>query len=203
MKERPILFNAPMVRAILEDRKTQTRRIVKPPPPSLRGQKTPWGNMEELISKCKHGVSGDRLWVREPLRMTESSLVYEADQLLVDRARMPDDVKLVTKQRLAAMFMPRWASRITLKITDVRAEPLQEISEEDAKAEGIRAFTKDDKLFKYWPCDPLEGPMKCTWQDLPRTARDAFAALWGSINGPGAWAANPWVWAITFKRIKP
>lgn len=83
----------------------------------------------------------------------------------------------------SSMFMPRWASRITLEITDVRVERLQDITPEDAKAEGVESFAREHKLTGYWTT--------------------AFARLWMEINGKDSWDANPWVWALSFKRIEP
>lgn len=99
--------------------------------------------------------------------------------------------------------MPRWASRLMLEITDVRVQRLNGISEEDARAEGIQSFTKDGSLFKYWACDPCDGPLKSEWSSLPYSARDAFASLWNFINGPDAWGQNPWVFAISLKVVTP
>ena len=96
--------------------------------------------------------------------------------------------------------MPRKLSRITLEITAVRVERLQDISEEDAMAEGIRRVTKDGSLFKYCVYD--KGDISSTpWAEMPHTAVGAYAALWNSINGAGSWDANPWVWVIEFKKI--
>jgi hypothetical protein len=154
-KERPILFSAPMVRAILDGTKTQTRRIMK-------------------TAECKYGKSGDRLWVRETWQEvswppTGPRFVYKADgDASPDRWR-------------PSIHMPRWASRITLEVESVRVERLQECSEADAKAEG---------------CSPLGD-------DTSQAYRLGYMHLWGQINGPGSWEANPWVWVITFKRIRP
>lgn len=210
MKERPILFSAEMVRAILEDRKTQTRRVVKPQPPS--GCSVGWSafsgeNRIECRSyaiphqsfiKCPY-VMRQKLWVRETflnnaLEGYDPVYFYRAD----------GDDKPEDRQWKPAIFMPRQASRITLEITQVRVERLHEISEEDAILEGIdgRRHPKDKQLW--------------TWKDYTRsqhfkepiyhygsavTPQTTYAGLWESINGKGSWQANPWVWVIRFKRV--
>lgn len=205
MKERPILFSAPMVRAILDGAKTQTRRVVKlgAPPRGCR----PWrlqgndnirfpvfvadadapGDFGAAGSiKCPYGVPGDRLWVRETwYGDTLDGVVYRADIDQLDEG-----------QWRPSIFMPRWASRITLEITDVRVQRLQDISEEDARAEGCTGRDPE-------PAD--EGGTIYAWKGRSAApdARAHFAALWDSINGDGAWAANPWVWALTFKKVTP
>jgi hypothetical protein len=207
-KERPIIFSAPMVQAILDGRKTQTRRIVKPQPDecwwpiqnrtagcsdAVFQSEAGLGRREVHRIRCPYGSPGDRLWVRETWRpsQVEGKAWYAATcgDGLHGRWR-------------PSIHMPRWASRLTLEIAGVRVERVQDITEADAIAEGIRSFTKDSKILKYWACDPCEGPMKRAWQDLPRSAVEAYATLWESINGPGSWAANPWVWVIEFKRAE-
>lgn len=188
MAERPILFSAPMVRAILNGTKTQTRRVVKPQPVATRGSKKPWCSIEDLLKTCPYGQPGDRLWVREsgwerpertPRMMREGAdtwepYYYDADGWIdEDHA----DFKRWGFRRRPSIHMPRWASRIDLEITAVRVERLQDISEPDAKAEGV---------------DP---------QFL--LARTGFVSLWESINGTASWDENPWVWVIEFKRVKP
>jgi hypothetical protein len=179
MKERPILFSAPMVRALLDGSKTQTRRVIADRH-LLGGPPT-----DALLEMCPYGQPGDRLWVREawtthacfddipPRDLTTRSLHYQADGLIKTGKNRP------------SMFMPRWASRITLEITDMRVERLQDISEADAKAEGL---TCQNGLYatpgQVWQIDP----------------RKAYRDLWESINGP---VANPWVWVIEFKRVTP
>jgi len=235
MKERPILFSGPMVRAILEDRKTQTRRELKPRPPSgipdgvycdpyngnfehftfwtkdnkmclgltgnakIKGQKTcHW--------KCPYGVPGERLWVRETFSL-------ECDREYVGQSKLPTDRPVQTidipnyefyhiwphyrstdpypdlcceedscrqckkngsgPHWKPSIHMPRWASRITLEIVSVRVERLNDISMEDCRSEGA---------------DPI---MEFT----------QFQNLWESINGPGAWEKNPFVWVVEFKRV--
>ncbi|MBZ0126401.1 MAG: hypothetical protein K8F32_08535 [Rhodocyclaceae bacterium] len=189
MTERPILFSAPMVRAILDGRKTQTRRIVKPQPTITAlddgRYDAAWGGRfalgcstpgECLSPWSPYGQPDDRLWVRETFSEfdTLNGMVcwYKAE------SDDPDYWHNVTWR--PSIHMPRRLSRITLEITGVRVERLQEISEADAEAEGCTA-------------DPCDGP----------TFYDDFASLWRRINGPDSWAANPWVWVISFKRVTP
>lgn len=164
MKERPILFNSEMVKAILEGRKTQTRRVVKPQPDDIPGMKCTGLNKDSL-KQCPHGKPGDRLWVRETFVLTYSGTKYKATNY---------DATVKYKP---SIHMPRWASRITLEITDVRVERLTNISGRDAYFEGMKEceFKEDGSI-------------------------DDFKALWDSISKPEhSWAANPWVWVIEFK----
>lgn len=170
-----------MVRAILEGCKTQTRRIVKPQPIEHNGvcEYGPAiaGSMHALhqwmiSNKCPYGKPGDRLWVRE----TWGKVHYEGvdpDPTYFYRADETDPEKNALIRWRPSIHMPRWASRIILEVVSVRVERLQGISEEDAKAEGI--------------------PEECA-----NISIDTFAALWQSINGPGSWEANPWVWVVEF-----
>lgn len=205
MKERPILFSAPMVRAILEDRKTQTRRIVKGAAWKMiffDDECDSWcGSNEEDFMNDPHakvippqyGVPGDRLWVKETFQMHTTlagiRVTYREDNsdAWIEPPEtwegIPDD-----NHWRPSLFMPRWASRITLEIEAVRVERLHEISEEDSVAEGIIAPRMDHSL-----CEATDHPI----------ATLVFSELWESINGPGSWDANPWVEVIQFRRIKP
>ncbi len=221
MKERPILFSGPMPRSILENRKTQTRRVIKPQPipmgvSSYGGTRQGWNWKRETLNRswndddkdpyrkaclankalsghCPYGQPGDRLWVRETwadvrgLGLDEdlfpNGVAYCADCTHQDSLRCAADYGVKWKP---SIHMPRWASRITLEIESVRVERLQDITEEDAKAEGV-------EFMRFHP-------------DSHETAssRDLFTILWDSINlerGFG-WELNPWVWAITFRRVK-
>lgn len=214
MKERPILFNGEMVRAILDGRKTQTRRIVKPSwlpvvEECMRvNRKWVWTTMEYDLT-TPYGEPGDRLWVREkwghfldpfegmdwipdrPFRpITEikfgsgyicnSNIIWAAD----GHFEWADDESSEPVSRWKpSIHMPRWASRINLEITKVRVERLNDISEEDARAEGVEA-TK-------FEC--VDGN-KYSYQ-YP------FQELWSFINGFESWKKNPWVWVIEFRRI--
>lgn len=180
MKERPILMSAPMVRATLDGTKTQTRRVAKKPVkhPDLGNLYAPGALVLErepqhVIDRCcPYGQPGDHLWVREawafhpdyPERTRR--VIYRADRGVehdVDRWR-------------PSIHMPRWASRTTLEIHGVRIERLQDISEADAKAEGMPELT---------------GINPVRW----------YAELWETINGAGSWAANPWVWVVEFNDV--
>jgi hypothetical protein len=188
-KERPILFQGEMVRATLDGRKTQTRRTrgldkVNADRSSVfvRMQVLKCGSLAAIFEngngelgsvKSPYGKLGDRLWVRETWApdFEPYEFIYRAD----DEARASSQ----GGRWYPSIHMPRWASRITLEVESVRVERLQEISEEDAKAEGVEWY-------------PRSGSYK-----------RLFTALWESINGPGSWEANPWVWVVTFKRTKP
>jgi len=203
-KERPILMCGPMVRATLDDWKTQTRRVIalREFGPSdtpgyhwhFRDRRGLWNDIstERLLELCPHGAAGTRLWVRErwgKIHGTDAGVIYRADG--------PHDG---IKEWKPSIFMPRWASRILLEITGVRVQRVQEISEEDARAEGVREVTKDDVVKKYCVYD-LGDRSSVPWAEMPRTAVDAYRALWETINGEGSWAKNPWVWILGFKRI--
>lgn len=190
MKERPILFNAPMVRAILAGTKTQTRRVVMPP------RKKGCHDLDALAQHqrglCPYGRPGDRLWVREAWRAFKDGALYEDAGVEVDyRATPAAWAKDSDAPWKPSIHMPRWASRITLEITDVRVERLQEIcaSANDILAEGI-IYDADA---------PVIGPCEADAGDLV----EQFSDLWDSINSPGSWDENPWVWVIEFKRVTP
>lgn len=181
-KERPILFSGPMVRAILDGRKTQTRRIVKDESKAKR-------DIDGIYWGCPYGLIGDRLWVREtwfdnlcPRTPADglNEVYYRADGEAHEQ--FPGDY--MDMRWTPSIHMPRWASRITLEVTGVRVERLNEIDADDVFAEG--ALTTD---YEWWHVDLM--------------VRQQFQILWESINGPGSWAANPWVWVIEFKRVKP
>ena len=157
-----------------------------------------------------YGKPGERLWVRE--RWNVSGLAFGKRPSLAAKIASRQAWKYYATDKQwqhgwkPSIHMPRAASRITLEIVSVRVERLNAISEVDALAEGIIEFTKDGKLKKYWACDPVDDhppkSLRTTWADMPRTAVEAYAALWNSINGPGAWQLNPWVWVISFKRLE-
>lgn len=213
--ERPILFSAEMVRALLSGTKTQTRRIVKPQPPvdaiqdagrSENGVQWQWGfawgetNSPQLRDyTCPYGRIGDRLWVRESLYCHYGSVwKYAADDAGMTMNGEPpfmrdafiewDDARKESgRNSVPSIHMPRWASRITLEITEIRVQRLQEISEKDAIAEGLWASG-----FAAGVCHP-HGQENCR--------RCGYASLWERINGKGSWDANAYVWALTFRRI--
>jgi hypothetical protein len=212
MSERPILFSGLMVRAILEGRKTMTRRVVKVPRWALAGQmecdgcEPNWPMAEDCYGdsqkiKCPYGVPGDKLWVRETWAVAKpwdyvkpKDLAKENDEysrLAVDykaeKQRMWGNTGTCGKTR-PSIYMPRWASRITLEVTAVRVERLKEISEEDAEAEGVNLAAHKATL----------GMSSSAGNN-----RGAFVALWDSINAERGfgWDVNPWVWVVEFKRI--
>lgn len=200
MKERPILFSAEMVRAILAGEKTQTRRPIthrhewaieerdgKPwpwHPPYVYAEDDAWMN-------CPHGVPGDRLWVREAWapadgRHSVVPIVYRADG---------DDQPCLDDRWRPSIHMPRWASRLTLEVVSVRVERVNEITEDAACAEGI-SFQDDSK-------DAWRGFRSFDGTCLYATAKQAFMQGWDSLYAktPNAWDSNPWVWCVEFRRV--
>lgn len=190
-KERPIIFSGPMVRAILAGRKTQTRRIVKPEPIQA-GAWFDWKNLRGIAESlfplyCPYGKPGDRLWVRETWQMNEppSGAIYRAD----------DVAGHIDGGWRSSMFMPRWASRLSLDMTGVRAERLQEITTADAMAEGIPQTAGEAHALDLIDLDKTPGH---EWDN--RTSAENFAVLWDAINGKRApWESNPWVWVVEFR----
>jgi hypothetical protein len=206
-RERPILFSGPMVRAILEGRKTQTRRIAKPytrgaeiidtyTDGSIRYQVERWPNgvvaKPSLGCACKYGMVGDRLWVRETWscpRQIGGSFVrekrmYKADEL----SPWLDYSSVVWKP---SIHMPRQFSRLSLHLTAVRVERLQAITTQDALAEGIDEHGHE-----------LQTEMARDHQ-RNRSAIENFALLWDSLNAKRGygWDVNPWVWVLAFRRV--
>jgi len=257
VKERPILFKAEMVRAILEGRKTQTRRAVKLPADAAGVVVDPGGTVfgpgpylkiyrmdgcEPPMyprSYCPYGYPGDRLWVKETWGL--HAYGDETDWLRESvRGVPPEPLRAQYNVALRAdwgqlqegcfwrpgIFMPRWASRIALEITEVRVQRVQEITEDDARAEGVEPYTPPHGHIS--PEQRVPGPWfdRCRLGDQPH--RLPFADLWDRVNGKrrrreylhlgdpsytlkpwrtvvdtsAAWAANPWVWAITFRRVE-
>lgn len=225
MRERPILFSAPMVRAILSGTKTQTRRVVKGAPINrgsylLGVYQGTWGIHADVDKEgglwrgqCPYGQPGDRLWVREahlldpPIDGTWPSVgdSFASVSDIPERYRDPRHVlyradgKLTGEWRWRpSIHMPRWASRITLEVTDVRVERLQDITEADAIVEGIE---RDENHPELWKRGPLRNDLIPTpWTGFPRLA---FQSLWEGINGTDSWDANPWIWVVEFKRVQP
>lgn len=219
MKERPILFNGDMVRAILDGRKTQTRRVIKGVGPDnwLKGASN---HVVHAANKCPYGQPGDRLWVRESFLHLMHGDVTAGDIKYCARidSRSTDNSKNSGYwwRKRPSIHMPRWASRIILEIVSVRVERLQVISEADAIAEGC--YTNDvysDLAGEndVWHCVRCKGfqvheqcsMAGCTEVDCNEcnTPVKRFKQLWQRINGAESWAANPWVWVVEFKRIKP
>lgn len=210
-KERPILFKGPMVKAIIDGRKTQTRRIVNPQPSitsdsdaSWRDAKSDlWRNASQYARDCcPYGSHGDRLWVRESWAAFKpeqqrfggkSALAGGAMMRIVERKPVQGESVIdyrADKEKTGSSFwrpsihMPRWASRLTLEIVAIRVERLQSITEDDAVAEGCeRVDSKSAAKFS------IPGPVY------------RFEHLWKSINGDHSWSSNPWVWVIEFKKL--
>ena len=202
MKERPILFSGEMVRAILDGRKTQTRRVVTPQPNgALFKEGDTWverwfhSGADDREVTCPYGAPGDRLWVKETWAvdpchddLAPRDLPYSIEEDLrlnpeiAEIRYLADSAARLGKTR-PSIFMPRWASRITLEIVSVRVERVQAISRGDATCEGCPFPNMADGSNPKW------------W----------FRDLWDSINAGGGfcWNANPWVWVIEFKRIQP
>lgn len=191
-KERPILFSAPMVRAILEGRKTVTRRPVK-------GLKTDNPVVDAFddspligacwdiggpVIRCPYGLPGDRLWVRETHADIGCRLTYRADT--------NDGAHCQVKKWTPAIHMFRRHSRILLEITGVRVERLQDISGDQAEAEGVDTAMCQQFL------ETSPSRYECK-----EALIHGFSGIWASINGPESWASNPWVWAVSFKQVTP
>lgn len=215
MAERPILFNTAMVRAILAGTKTQTRRVVKPPRnrpafvlldhgngwwpyQSDDGESELCDDGMEHPYTCPYGKPGDRLWVREAFMHEPADYCWEASVSIpcrpastVYRADFPDSRP--GEGWKPSIHMPRCASRITLEVTAVRVERLQDISEADAVAEGV-------ELERYVPVSDSAG-MHASGEAEPTDPVHEYRDLWESINGPNSWDANPWVWVVEFKRV--
>lgn len=242
MADRPIIFSAPMVRALLDGRKTQTRRVLKdvPPPPAPNcapgntarhpqpyldaycGQKRTdanprgmshdwhWWQVDDRPGRVAFRlpyVPGSRLWVRETCRAVEHEDGTDAVEYLADAAcaRIKNTMQTADQwlamyhygargpdrenregQKVPSIHMPRWASRLTLTVTDVRVQRLQEISYFDTCAEGVDCET----------CEAM-GQSAC-YRKGCGASKDAFRTLWNNLHGPAAWDANPWVCAISF-----
>lgn len=227
MKERPILMSAPMVRAILAGRKTQIRRPLKQQPPARKGiwsyvacsTEPKWrdtfcyawpdanGKTYSIRGResCLHFsppcLPGDRLWVRETwawygCEYLRDEVVYRADGV---------DLPAEFEHWRPSIHMPRWSSRITLEITGVRVERLNEISEADAIAEGLKTLSKDGgQTYKHGipDVDGLPCGAGWKWADWEVCPRAAFKKLWESTCGPNSFD-DKWVWAIEFRRVEP
>lgn len=193
MKERPIIFNGEMVRAILDGRKTQTRRIVKPTRHPFGQMLTPEEVAEEFTGgteavSCPFGRVGDRLWVRETFRIYDSfaeCACYESCGCARHHGKpvYREDSDCSEYAWTPSIHMPRWASRITLEITGVRIERLMDISEGDAEKEGAGPLISNG-------CQALAG------------YRDCFLHLWESIYGAEPLNSNPLVWVVEFRRVE-
>ncbi|RKH14333.1 hypothetical protein D7V97_03365 [Corallococcus sp. CA053C] len=230
VREGPILFSGPMICALVAGRKTITRRLVKPQPetgesiewltnivgrpPSFAVTRPMSSDVREL--RCPYGQPGDRLWVRETWGLEDGKddgerVVWQADRAAAWRSNLNDRFYLAsdyapTRWR-PSIHMPRWASRLTLDVASVRVERLHDITEEDAKAEGLACITKDGgRTWKYGIPDrdglPGTDDTGWPWVDWDVSPRVAFERLWSSINGAESWDANPWVWRIEFRQVE-
>ena len=196
IKERPIIFSAPMVSAILDGRKTQTRRIAKSIGivPGIGPVCNGSDNIRDWPQFCQYGKPGCRLWVKETYCKHGALISYKADDDWIAEYRKSSDFNVIDNPKWKpSIHMPRIASRITLEITDIRVEQLQDISEEDALAEGVNIYAP----YVGVDCEGnvIESDI-ISW--MPS---DYYRELWESINGKGSWDLNPWVWVIQFKRI--
>lgn len=231
-KDRPMLMSGPMVRALNACTKTQTRRTIKTQPSEihftperhsyLTGARVEiqagkaWAVFEYTMGEveaipCPYGKPGDRLWVRES--WCEASPEHRDHRNVRQAFYKADGESEEIRQRFIqaghdyrwrpSIHMPRWACRLTLEIIRVRVERLQDISEVDCIAEGI-----EGKMSERWPGKKVwrdylarekdVGP-DGEWFERPK---DSYRSLWESINGPGSWALNPWVWVVEFKRVE-
>lgn len=213
VRERPILFSGPMVKAILAGRKTQTRRIVSRVSGfgsvrqfnvsitpgydwQFRCRRGLWQDvrMEQLLGWCPYGQVGDRLWVRETWARSRNNWLYRADagngtkpSELVDDWDWDYSCCDIWRP---SIHMPRRAARLFLEVTGVRVERLRDISESNAIAEGATEAVNPE----YDPSDPGDN--------LPHSHKSVFAELWKKINGPESWDANPWVWVVEFQKTE-
>lgn len=213
MKEHPILMSGPLVRATLSGLKTQTRRLFKvrgcgtSRPVTLPTERVHYDGQAALYSSgdyvsppypCPFGAVGDHLWIRETWTEAEGILYYRA----TDR-EINEDERLDGMCWRPSIHMPRRASRLTLEVTAIRVERLQDISEEDAQAEGIEQWKSSDPAYT-WVGGPEKRGQRSAAVYCHKTARDAFATLWDSLAPAAAkWADNPWVWAIGYQKVSP
>ena len=222
MKEQGIIFTGDSVPLILADLKGQTRRVLKPQP-IIDGlyyeyKDIPWlktGDPSPFIGHlCPYGQPGDRLWVRETWRAVEldngnDGILYKADNHFksIENSQAAADLwcdayadrKYGNKWR-PSIFMPRWASRILLEVTDVRVERVQEISDEDARKEGVQDICHCGDYIESHGYHSGHSPTP-----MDGYAANEFSILWDSINAKRGypWESNPWVWVVGFKMVKP
>lgn len=217
IREKGLIFNSEMVRALLDGRKTQTRRPVKFPVHDknlgceLAGNELAGELSAGNYLNSAFGKPGDRIWVRE----TWADAGASAPDLKLYRANYPEHVPSIYENVPPAkeirwtpsIHMPRTASRILLEITDVRVERLNAISEQDAQSEGVhnevwdqtvvaRNYAVIDEFFQFWSEDMPH------YVEMNQLYRSSFRSLWESIYGAENWQANPWVWVISFKRVE-
>lgn len=220
MREHPLLMKGPLVRATLEGRKTQTRRplpdVFNSPPDLIYGWLPPgewklfgatmerwgaqWRGTYPSQVLCPLGRAGDRLWVRETFQSWRK-VGHESDEwepIGASYASAGDTIEYRATSKSTgpwtpSIHMPRWACRLVLPLVSVRVERVQDITEEDAKAEGVERISAGPG----WECWMGYGPSSSR-----KTARDSFRSLWISIYGEASWDANPWVWVAEWKEIE-
>jgi len=218
MRELPIRYLAPMVRALRDGNKTQTRRLIDPQPPSgshpfyilssnNKKDEGKWrftaklDHFSETVLgpiACPYGKPGDRQWVQEAWRVSSAHDYLPPSQLPrgLTVEYLADGPGIFDGKTRPPSHMPRWASRITLEVTGVRTQRLQDISEADALAEGIAELPlQAGQPGAWWSADPTQPALH------GRTPVDAFRLLWQSIYGQNSWSDNPRVWAISFQLI--
>jgi hypothetical protein len=224
MKEKGILFSTEMVKAILDGRKTQTRRTIKPQPAAQLYSVNMgyWSEKPEDLKhpyvKCPYGEVGDLLYVRETWadwRGLNYGFAYKADGFIsrngaweCDTPHKLHDVERIEKWS-PSLFMPKKAARIWLKVREVRVERLHDISPDDAGDEGVEYWNVDADAFEGG--ELVADYKNYTWEDDPQSQDyhfptfanpvDSYRTLWESINGAESWNANPWVWVISFEVI--
>jgi hypothetical protein len=177
--DRPILFSTPMVKAILDGRKTMTRRVCK-----------------NAHIPCSPYQIGMRLWVRETFRYYDGEGDETVQQSIEYRADGDPNKKYKDLHWKPSIFMPRWASRITLEITNVKVERLQEITEGDAEKEGVQP------TLWFQPTKNEDDDLTLSDNIGNISYKNGFANIWQKINGKKyPWASNPWVWVIEFERV--
>lgn len=222
--EKPILFSGPMVRAILDGRKTMTRRVVKEPiwtDPEVHNPAAPYryGNFA-TTKPCPYGEAGDRLWVREAWRCGYSEAAQEPYIQYREGGDIVDPKSPAEHNRMAhyctgvagvvddakpsyrpSIHLPRWASRILLEVVSVRIESLHDISEDDAIAEGIEGGPGRWKSYEVIHEGPKKGEPHPHSTVPNRMAVTSFRELWQSINGVVSWGENPFVWVVEFNDI--
>lgn len=229
MKERPILYSAPMVLAKRTGRKTQTRRVMNPQPfkdPNGHGWQwhggraleragfgapyvhTDYESMVRAMQKvCPYGVPGDRLWTREAWRSGKIADPFPPREMKPHVVWYEADgpAPEATNGKLRpGIFMPRWACRSVDEVTDVRVQRLQDISEADAIAEGCHpshGIHGDDDIAVYQTHRLWEQNANMLGLTANPMPIARYAVLWESINGVGSWSANPWIWAVSFRSV--
>ncbi len=221
-RERPILMHARSINGILAGRKTQTRRIIKGPPADWApivgiyaptkvnragfecpGPETYGASDESYCIRCAYGQPGDRLWVREtwcpatvvastePGREGQKNIYYRASVDAVDE-------KIIKGHWRPSIYMPRAYCRLILEVTSVRAQRVQEISEEGVLAEGVESWDEWDAHGQ----DCQDYYRGATEEDIFTSPQEAFKQLWNNTNGKDAWKRNDWVWVVKFKRVE-